>query len=66
MQCPPTNPGLKFKKFHLVFAASKTSEVLIPSLEQIKLISFIKDIFISLCAFSITFDASATLMLVAL
>ena len=30
MQCPPTRPGLNFKKFHLVPAASSTSNVLMP------------------------------------
>src|SRR5699024_7759109 len=63
MQCPPTNPGLKFKKFHLVPAASSTSFVLISILLNTMDNSFMKAILISRCAFSITFAASATLML---
>ncbi len=63
MQCPPTNPGLNFKKFHFVPAASNTSNVSIPSLSKIKASSFTKAIFISLCEFSITFAASAAFML---
>ena len=32
MQCPPTKPGLKGKKFHLLPAASSTSTVSMPIL----------------------------------
>ena len=53
MQCPPTSPGLKFRKFHLVDAASKTSVVSIPILSKIRASSFTNEIFKSLCAFSI-------------
>ena len=34
MQCPPTKPGLKGKKFHLVPAAFSTSWVSIKGVEQ--------------------------------
>ena len=66
MQCPPTRPGLYFKKFHLVPAASKTSFVSIPILSKINANSFTNEIFTSRCAFSIALDASATLRLGAL
>ena len=57
-----TNPGLKSKKFHLVKDASKTSKELIFIFADFAT-SFTKAIFISLCAFSITLEASATFML---
>ena len=62
MQCPPTRPGLKGRKFHFVPAASKTSKVSIPSLPKIIDNSFISAILTSRCVFSITFAASATLI----
>jgi hypothetical protein len=62
MQCPPTKPGLKGKKFHLVPAAAKTSCVLISKRLKILANSFTKAILISRCEFSITLAASATLM----
>lgn len=48
MQCPPTNPGLKFKKFHLLQAASSTALVSIHNLWHIIAISFANAIFTSL------------------
>jgi len=66
MQCPPTNPGVNGKKFHFVPAASKTSYVLIPILLNRIESSFINAMFTSLCVFSITFAASATLIVGAL
>ena len=60
MQCPPTNPGLKGKKFHLVPAASKTACVSISNKLKIFANSFTKAILISRCEFSITLAASAT------
>ena len=63
MQCPPTKPGLKARKFHFVPAAANTSCVLIPSKLKILDNSFTKAILISRCEFSITFAASATFML---
>ena len=62
MQCPPTNPGLKGRKFHLVPVASNTSSVSIYSLLKRTESSFTKAILISLCEFSIILAASATLM----
>ena len=63
MQCPPTSPGLKFKKFHLVRDSFKTSLTFNFKSLQIMENSFIKAIFTSLCVFSIIFEASALLML---
>ena len=54
---------LKFIKFHLVEAAFRTSDVLIFILSNIKHSSFMKAIFKSRWVFSITFAASATLIL---
>ena len=62
MQCPPTKPGLKGRKFHLVPAASKTALVSISNILKIFASSFTKAILISRCEFSITLAASATLM----
>ena len=62
MQCPPTNPGLKFKKFHLVPAAFNTSLVSIFNKLKIFANSLTKAILISLWEFSITFAASAILI----
>ena len=66
MQCPPTKPGRKGKKFHLLPAASKTSSVSIPKRLKIKANSLIKAILTSRCVFSMTLAASATLILLAL
>ena len=60
MQCPPTNPGLKGKKFHLVPAAANTSCVSISIKWNILANSFTKAILISRWEFSITLAASAT------
>ena len=60
MQCPPTKPGLKGRKFHLVLAASKTAWVSIFIKLNILANSFTKAILISRCEFSITLAASAT------
>ena len=48
MQCPPTNPGLKGKKFHLVLAASITSLLLISHISKKEEYSLTIAIFISL------------------
>ena len=66
MQCPPTSPGLNGKKFHFVPAASSTSCVFMSSKLKIFANSFTNAILISLCEFSITFAASATLIELAL
>ena len=63
MQWPPTNPGLYFRKFHFVPAASNTSCVSMFILSKIKASSLTNEILISLCAFSIALLASATLIL---
>ena len=63
MQCPPTSPGLKGKKFHLVPAAASTSPVSMLSLSKINASSLMKLMLTSRWAFSIAFAASATLML---
>ena len=62
MQWPPTRPGLKLRKFHFVDAASNTEPVSIFILEKIIDSSFMRAIFKSLCVFSITLAASATLI----
>src|SRR5699024_11348182 len=59
---PPTKPGVKFKKFHFVFAASRTAFVSMSILLKTIDNSFIKAILISRCEFSMTLEASATLM----
>ena len=66
MQCPPTMPGRKGKKFHLLPAASRTSKVSIPSLPKITDSSLTNAIFRSRYVFSITLAASATFILAAL
>ena len=63
MQCPPTRPGLNFKKFHLVPAASSTSYVLIPMRSKMMLSSLMRAMLTSRCVFSMILEASATLML---
>ena len=65
MQCPPTRPGLKGRKFHFVPAAFSTSSVSMPMRWKISDSSFISAMFRSRCVFSITLAASATLMLLA-
>ena len=60
MQWPPTKPGLKGKKFHLVAAASNTAWVSIFKILKIFASSFTKAMLMSRCEFSITFAASAT------
>ena len=62
MQWPPTSPGRKFRKFHLVPAAWSTSSVSMPSRWKISDSSFISAMLRSRCVFSITFAASATLI----
>ena len=63
MQCPPTRPGVNGRKFHFVPAASSTSSVSMPMRSKISASSFISAMLRSRCVFSITFAASATLML---
>ena len=60
MQCPPTSPGRKGRKFHLVPAASRTSRVSIPIRVKILESSFTNAMLMSRWLFSITFAASAT------
>ena len=60
MQWPPTRPGRKFRKFHLVAAAASTSEVSTPSLWKIRENSLTRAMFRSRWVFSITLAASAT------
>ncbi|MCY1541887.1 hypothetical protein D9M68_776010 [compost metagenome] len=62
MQWPPTRPGENLRKFHLVPAAFRTSEVRMPTRSQIFDISFISAILMSRCVFSSTLAASATLI----
>ena len=66
MQCPPTRPGRKGRKFHFVPAASSTSSVSRLSLLNNIASSLIRAMLTSLWVFSITFAASATFMLLAL
>ena len=60
MQCPPTRPGAKGWKFHLVPAAASTSRVSMPIRPKIRASSFIRAMLRSRCVFSMTFAASAT------
>ena len=53
MQWPPTNPGLKSRKFHFVEAAFNTSNVSMPNLLKIIANSLISAMFKSLWVFSI-------------
>ena len=62
MQWPPTSPGVKGRKFHLVAAAASTSPVSMPRSWKIEDSSFMKAMLRSRCVFSITFAASATLI----
>ncbi len=62
MQCPPTRPGRKFKKFHFVPAAFNTASVSIPNRLNNTANSLINAMFTSRWVFSITFAASATLI----
>ena len=66
MQWPPTKPGSKARKFHLVLAAARTSHMEISILEKICATSFMKAMLMSRCAFSIALAASAALMEAAL
>ena len=63
MQCPPTSPGLKLRKFHFVPAAASTSAVRMPMRSKMIASSFISAMLRSRCVFSMTLAASATLML---
>ncbi len=65
MQCPPTRPGRNGRKFHFVPAAWSTSSVSIPTRWKMSESSFISAMLRSRWVFSITFAASATLMLLA-
>ena len=62
MQWPPTRPGLKGRKFHLVEAASRTSVVSMPMRVKILESSLTKAMLMSRWEFSITLAASATLI----
>src|SRR5262249_32764172 len=62
MQCPPTRPGVKLRKFHLVAAAESTSFVSMSSAWKMAESSFMNAMLRSRCAFSITLAASATLI----
>ena len=62
MQWPPTRPGSNGRKFHLVRAASSTSQTDTPTLRQICATSFMKAMLMSRWAFSITLAASAALI----
>ena len=62
MQWPPTRPGWNGRKFHLVPAASSTSQIEMSSFEKIWVISFMKAMLMSRWAFSITLAASAALI----
>ena len=63
MQWPPTPiPGVCLWKFHLDEAAERTSSASSPSLGRRMASSFTNAKSISLCAFSTSFDASATSM----
>ena len=59
MQWPPTRPGSKPRKFHLVRAASSTSHADTPISAMICATSFMKATLMSRWAFSITLAASA-------
>ena len=59
VQCSPTKPSLKGKKFYLFAAASNTSKVSIPSLLNIIEGSLINTIFTSRRVFSLTLSVSA-------
>ena len=62
MQWPPTRPGWKSRKFHLVRAASRTSWTEMPRRWQIIATSLTKAMLMSRCAFSIALAASAVRM----
>lgn len=66
MQWPPTRPGLKGRKFHLVPAAASTSWVSMSRRWKMSANSFIMAMLTSRWVFSITFAASATFKLGAL
>ena len=63
MQWPPTRPGRKGRKFHLVPAACSTSSVSRPMRLKISASSLISAMLTSRCVFSMTLAASATRML---
>ncbi len=58
MQCPPTRPGSKGRKFHLVRAAASTSQIDKSILPKICATSFMKAMLMSRWAFSMTLAAS--------
>ena len=62
MQCPPTRPGSKPRKFHLVRAAASTSQIDTPIFDTIWVTSLMKAMLMSRCAFSIALAASAALI----
>ena len=62
MQWPPTRPGRKPRKFHLVPAAFSTSTVSMPIFSKMMASSLTKAMLRSRCVFSITLAASATLI----
>ncbi len=66
MQWPPTSPGRKGRKFHFVPAAFSTSSVSMPMRWKMSDSSLTSAMLRSRCVFSMTFAASATLMLGAL
>ena len=66
MQCPPTSPGRKGRKFHFVPAASSTAWMSMPMRLKMIASSLISAMFRSHCVFSMTLAASATRMLSAL
>ena len=63
MQWPPTSPGVKFRKFHLLPAAARTSWVSISMRLKIIASSLISAMLTSRWVFSMTLAASATRML---
>ena len=62
MQWPPTRPGSKPRKFHLVRAAASTSQIDTPIFEKICVTSLMKAMLMSRWAFSIALAASAALI----
>ena len=65
MQWPPTMPGRKGRKFHLLPAASSTSSVSMPRRSKMTDSSLTRAMFRSRWVFSITLAASATFRLLA-
>ena len=66
MQWPPTSPGRKGRKFHLLPAAFSTSSVSMPRRLKMSASSLMRAMLTSRCVFSMTLAASATRMLEAL